>query len=561
MPGDTADFTNGSASGREGEGRAREEGLRREVHAAESTARRLAVLQAVTSELSAARTAGDVGRVLVSHGAAALGAVSAVCFTAGPGGLALIAEAGLAATERPRLDHVPFDAPIPAAVAARTGAPLWLETPEAVFERFAPVLDLVPYAGRLGALAAAPLGAGGAVIGSVGFGFTAPRRFEPEERELVLAVAAQCALALDRASAFDRERAARADAEESRGLLDAIVENAPIGIGFLDRDLRFVRVNPLLADMNGLPAAEHVGRSPRELFPALPMDEVEAGFRDVLRTGRPLLDVEVSGEVPAAPGRRRTVLGSWYPVRAGRATVGIGVLLREVTREREAEEFQRHVLGIVGHDLRNPLSAISTSAQLLRRAAGEGSTPTGRLAARILGNAERMARIIAVLADYARIRAGQPIPVRRLPCDVGEICRAVAEECEAAHPGRKVEVEVVGDVLGSWDADRIGQVVANLVGNALDYSAPGTPVEVACRGDGGGVGVTVSNQGAPIAEDVLPVLFEPFRRGERERPGGRDSLGLGLFIARAITSAHQGTIDVRSPPGGPTTFAVRLPRG
>jgi signal transduction histidine kinase len=537
------------------------ERLRREAGEAASAAQRLALLQTITSELSAARTAGDVGEVLVSRGAAALDAITAVCFAIAPEGLSLVAAAGLAATERRRLERIPASAPIPAAEVARTGEPLWLEEPAAVRARFDAAGALVPYAARLGALAAVPLATGGAVIGALAFGFAGGRRFEAGERELIVALACQCALALERAGAFDRERAARADAEESRGLLDAILENAPIGVGFVDRELRYVRVNPQLAAMDGLAAAEHVGRRPGEILPGLPTGDIEAGWRDVLRTGRPLLDVEVSGETPAAPGRRRTWLESWYPVQAGSTTIGLGTLVREVTREGEAEEFQRHVLGIVGHDLRNPLSAISTSAQLLRRAAGEGATATGRLADRILGNAERMTRIIAVLADFARIRAGQPMPVRRRACDLGDICRAVVEESEASYPGRVVEVSVAGEAAGAWDADRIAQVVANLLGNALDYSPPESAVRIGCRGEADWVAVSVENQGAPIPPEVLPKIFEPFRRAERDRPGGKDSLGLGLFIARAITSAHGGRIDVVSPPGGPTTFTIRLPRG
>jgi PAS domain S-box-containing protein len=354
------------------------------------------------------------------------------------------------------------------------------------------------------------------------------------------------------------EGAVRAEAEAS---LDALVEHAPIGIAFLDRELRFVRVNARLAELDGVPALEHVGRRPRELLPGFPADELEAEWGEVLRTGAPLVDVELTGETPAAPGRRRTWLVSWYPVRAGAEVVGIGGLVREVTHERDAEEFQRHVLGIVGHDLRNPLSAIATAAQLLRRARDEGAAPGGRLADRIVHNAERMARIVSVLVDFARLRAGQPMPVRPQRCDLGEICRAVGEECEAAHPERTVQIEVLGDTRGEWDGDRIAQVVANLLANAVDHGAPGRPVHLSCREEGAGVTVAVTNEGRPIPEELLPLLFEPFRRGERERPGRKDSLGLGLFIARAITAAHGGRIDVASPsPGGPTVFAVRLPR-
>jgi PAS domain S-box-containing protein len=527
--------------------------------AAQRARERLALLQGVTSALSQARTAGDVAQVLVELGSEALGACSAVVFARDRDGLALLAARGRAEEVREKLAHLAPDAPLPPAHVVRSGQPLWLESAEEIDAAFPSLAALITPPDRFGAVAAAPLEAAGSVIGSTAFGFPAARVFSPEDRGFVVALAGQCALALERAQRFDLERAARADAEQARALLNALFENAPVGIGFLDRDLRFVRVNPALAEMHGVPADAHLGRRTGEILPGIATEEIEAAFRDVLRTGAPLLDVEVAGETPAAPGRRRIWLESWYPVRAGGRVAGIGALVREVTREREAQEFQRNVLGIVGHDLRNPLSAISTSAQLLRRAAGE-DTPTGRLSDRILGNAERMTRIISVLADYARLRGGQGIPVRRFPCDLADLCRAVADEAEAARPGRTVNVVAEGDTRGAWDADRVAQVLANLIGNAVDYSAPGSAVEVLCRGEDDLVTVRVVNQGAAIPAEILPNIFEPFRRGERQREGGKDGLGLGLFIARAITVAHGGRIEVESA-GGTTVFEVRFPRG
>ncbi|HSD19387.1 MAG TPA: HAMP domain-containing sensor histidine kinase, partial [Anaeromyxobacter sp.] len=305
------------------------------------------------------------------------------------------------------------------------------------------------------------------------------------------------------------------------------------------------------------PAEAHIGRTPRDLLPGVPHDTVEATFREILRTGLPQIDVALSGETPAAPGRVRHWLESWYPVRFEGEIIGLGMLVREVTAEREAQEFQRNVLGIVGHDLRNPLSAITTSAQLLLRQVGDPAT-TSRLGERILTNADRMQRIIAVLVDYARVRAGTVIPLRPRRCELGAVCRSVAEECEAAHPGRVVRASGP-EIHGECDPDRVGQILANLLSNALDYSPPESAVEVSWRADAGRAVIRVANEGAPIPQEILPVLFEPFRRGERDRPGGKDGLGLGLFIARSIATAHGGALEVSSAPGEPTVFTLTLP--
>jgi len=539
--------------------REREGALVRARDDAERAVGRLERLLDVTEALSQARTVEDVMSVLVLHADRAFGVSSAAAYVLEGDALALVAAMGPAEESRESIRRLPLDSPYPAAAAARSGEPLWLETPEAIATQFPRLAEIAPYAGGFAAMVALPLRIGGTLLGSVGFGFTGRRPFPPEERDLLAAAAEQCALALDRARLLDAEREARAAEARSRALLDGVVENAPIGIGFLDRGLRFRRLNQLLADIDGLPVEEHLGKTPREILPGLPMDELEPAWREILRSGRPLLDVEVAGETPAAPGKRRTWLESWYPVRSGDETLGIGALVREVTAEREAEEFQRNVLGIVGHDLRTPLSALANAAHLLVRA--DDLPPERlRLAARIVANAARMERIISVLLDYARVRGGQRLPLHCRPCDLASVVELVADECEAAHPGREIRRAGTGDPTGSWDPDRVAQVLANLVSNAVDYSPAGTVVDVAWRGEGDAVVIEVANDGPPIPQELLPRLFDPFRRAERQRAGGKDGLGLGLFIASAIVAAHRGTIEARSAPAERTTFTVRLPR-
>ena len=302
----------------------------------------------------------------------------------------------------------------------RGGEPIWLETAEQLSAAFPELPRYAPHAARMHALVALPLKLGERVLGAVSFGFDEPRAFQPEERELILAAAQQCAQALERARLFDAERRARERGARPRRARRDLRQRAR-----RDRAHR-----PRAALRAGEPGARrdrrgdgggHVGRTPRELLPRLPHEEVEASFHEVLGTGRPKLEVAISGETPAAPGRLRHWRASWYPVRVEDEIIGLGVLVREVTDERKAEEFQRNVLGIVGHDLRNPLSAITTSAQLLLRQA-TGDAAATRLGERILWNADRMQRIIAVLVDYARVRAG-PIPLRPRRCELGAVCR------------------------------------------------------------------------------------------------------------------------------------------
>jgi len=239
--------------------------------------------------------------------------------------------------------------------------------------------------------------------------------------------------------------------------------------------------------------------------------------------------------------------------------------LREaVTREKVArEEAERSVrynemfAGMLGHDLRNPLSAITTGANYVVRL--NSSDKSTKAATRILASAERMGRMIDQLLDFTRIRVGDGLGLAPTRFDLEGVCYKVKDELEATHPERSIVVEVEGDTLGTWDHDRLLQVLSNLVGNALHHGTEGSAVRICCDGrDASFVEVAVTNDGVVLPE-VLPLLFEPFRGTTRyQRTRG---LGLGLFITQQIVVAHGGTIDVVSDAPTGTTFRIRLPRG
>jgi signal transduction histidine kinase len=157
------------------------------------------------------------------------------------------------------------------------------------------------------------------------------------------------------------------------------------------------------------------------------------------------------------------------------------------------------------------------------------------------------------------VHGGPGIQLHPRRTDLATLVRSVSEECEAAHPGRAVRVTAPEPVEGVWDGDRIGQAVANLVGNALQYSPEDSAVEAACWCAGGEAVIEVTNVGDPIPPDQVANLFEPFQRGTDERTQRRKGLGLGLYIAVQIAAAHGGRIRVRSDGEQGTTFSVRLP--
>jgi sigma-B regulation protein RsbU (phosphoserine phosphatase) len=218
-------------------------------------------------------------------------------------------------------------------------------------------------------------------------------------------------------------------------------------------------------------------------------------------------------------------------------------------------EVRERFIGILGHDLRQPLNALLVTAHSM---ANRAATPEDAASMRIaLRATQRMQRMIAELLDFTRIRQGGGMPVTLHDGDIHTIVRHVVEELRLANPDRRVRFTATGRSEGRWDHDRIAQLCANLVGNALEHSPSGTPVEVEVRDAGLEVTLEVRNEGPPIPPALLPTIFDPFICGARAHAQG---LGLGLFIAEKVVRAHRGSIAVKSDDAR-TSFEVRLPMG
>ncbi len=226
---------------------------------------------------------------------------------------------------------------------------------------------------------------------------------------------------------------------------------------------------------------------------------------------------------------------------------------------RRIAAHEQQLIGIVSHDLRNPLNAIGMSASLLMRRGGLDDQQ-GKAIGRIISSAERASRLIRDFLDFAQARNRRHFPIHPVPTRLVDLARLVVDEVHLSYPERVVTVEQHGDTEGEWDVDRISQVIANLVGNAFQHSPPEATVHVASHGKRDEVRLEVHNEGPAIPPQDLEHLFEPFQRGNGSRPTAGHSVGLGLYIAREIVLAHRGSIEVDSGEGRGTRFSVRLPR-
>ncbi|HEX2570163.1 MAG TPA: ATP-binding protein [Polyangia bacterium] len=258
--------------------------------------------------------------------------------------------------------------------------------------------------------------------------------------------------------------------------------------------------------------------------------------------------------------RSRPILG---PDGGVLAAEGFATDISEQRRHEQEQarqvEFEQQLIGIVSHDLRNPLSAMMMGASRLLQLQNLDPRIT-RTAHRIVSSGERATRMISDLLDFTKVRLGGGLAVERQSMDLHDLARQIVEEVGLAHPGRRIEIEPAGDGCGHWDSDRLAQLITNLLHNALSYSPPETPVRVRIKDQGDVVALAIHNLGHPIPPPLLPRLFEPLQRGPAKMERASRSIGLGLYIVKHIVLAHEGTVDVRSVEGEGTTFTVRLPR-
>jgi PAS domain S-box-containing protein len=359
--------------------------------------------------------------------------------------------------------------------------------------------------------------------------------------------------AIEYVTAIGRDVTARKTLESQR---TEVLESISDAFFALDKDWRIVLVNSQQERVSRTARADTLGRNFWDVFPETrsPLLRYWSEYHRVMEQR-----VAVEFEEFYAP------LKIWTAVRAfPTADGGMSVFFRDVTAVKGVEDrlssargFEQKIVAIVGHDIRNPLGAIELAAgRILRQDAGRDPAVTTKSAQLIQRAVERIQHIVDGLLDFTRARQGGiPIKLEKTSLDV--ICKEILEELHGSDAGRAVDFECEGDVIGYWDPHRLAQAISNLVGNAFQHSAPGSRVRVSVRPDDDTVTLDVHNEG-DIAAEVLPTIFDPFRRGLKQHKS--EGLGLGLYIADTIVRAHDGQLDVRSSADDGTTFRITLPR-
>jgi signal transduction histidine kinase len=434
---------------------------------AERALDRLSRLQRVTAGLSGALTPRQVAEVVVSHGIHALDAQAGRISILRPDRRS-VEVIGYSGYTRVQAEFRVEEA-LPTAEVLRTGQPLFVATNAEALARFPRDREVVEPVIE-GALASAPLVVEGQVVGAMTLAFSGDREFEPDDRDLLLALARQCAQALERALLYERSLSIQEDLRRSRDQLAVL--NVALSKTIQERD-------------------------------------------------KALSDLQLA--------------------------------------LRTRDEF----LASASHDLKNPLASIKATVQLLQRRIGrpEGSD-LNRIRdglQRLDATATRAVGLVEELVDLARLQMGSPLDLDRQLTDLVRLTREVVSEHQQATDRHSLSLDAPdGELVGLWDARRLGRVVSNLLDNATKYSPEGGPIQVRLRREGDWAVIEVSDAGIGIPSDEQERIFERFQRATNvaTRISGT---GIGLASARHILDSHGGSIAVDSHEGAGSTFIVRLP--
>jgi len=358
-----------------------------------------------------------------------------------------------------------------------------------------------------------------------------------------------------------REQEHAEEEARQRAQLNALLENLSDGVAIVDRSGRIAMINDagraILGFGEGRGPVDGVLLLEAEDLEGRPLPAEARPLRRALR-GETFADYEVQRVRP--DGERRRVVSTGTNVRDANGDVALAIVVfRDVTELRRLERQREEYLALISHDLRNPLSSIMLFVTVLKRSmARKGLADEAASAARIEQNVRRMTAMLEDLTEATSLEA-QGVTLQRDRCDLRALVAAVADCMDEARARRiTIEADDASPYIVFADAPRLERVVANLLTNALKYSADDAPVYARLSRRGPDVHLEVVDRGIGIAPESIAMLFDRYYRtaGGKARATG---LGLGLYISRLLVEAHGGRIEVASEVGRGSTFSVILP--
>jgi len=356
--------------------------------------------------------------------------------------------------------------------------------------------------------------------------------------------------------------------QAERALLNSLLDNAPVGSGFFDHELRYLRLNPALAEMNGLPLEAHLGRTLAEVLPDL-SPEVGDSFRHVLLTGESIVNKEVRGISPRAPGEQRYWLCNFYPVKLPDGTMlGAGVVVTDIDDRKRMEEALKDAdqrkdqfLAMLAHELRNPLAPISNAVQIMQVEGPNG--PSFQWSTAVIEDQIRhMSRMVDDLLDVSRITRGK-VDLQKERVQLADVIELAVEASRPLIDDYQHQLTVTlptEPVMLEVDPARMAQVLSNLLNNAAKYTDPGGEISLTAETFGDQVAIRVRDNGIGMPADIVPRVFDLFAQGDQTLSRSRGGLGIGLTLVRSLVELHDGEVTAHSKGSGQgSEFVVRLP--
>ncbi|HEX5068610.1 MAG TPA: GAF domain-containing protein [Vicinamibacterales bacterium] len=576
-----------------------------EVHRRDQDRRRgeeqSARLLKVSGAIADAVTPDQVYEAIVDHVATAVDASTAGLWLIDGSTVKLVRSVGYSDAAARQFAAVDLDLaePFPALDAIRRNAAIWIPSQEELLRQY-PHIGPVVTRGRAYRVTCLPLLSQGRAVGALGVTLEAEGQASDGEREFLLLVARYASQAIERLRLLDAERAARVRTEELYGFAQAVMAATRVeqvfeaAMNAIHSALGADRSSILIADAHGVmrfrawrnlsdPYRRAVdGHSPwpRDAVDPQPVlvsdiqtNEAFAAYRDVFaREGLgalafvPLVNAgHLLGKFMVYYDTPHIFVESEIETAKAIANHLASVTARfaAMARLEETIHYNELFAGVLAHDLRSPLSAILTAAQvglISMEQHGTASAAPARPFGRILTSGQRMSRMIDQLLDLTIARSRGQFPVHPRPTNLKDLCADAVAEMELAQPDWRISLETTGDLIGTWDPDRLLQVASNLLANAGQHGKPGVPIVIRLDGTAtGAVRLEVQNSGA-VPASILTTVFDPFqavrRRGDRSR-----GLGLGLFIVRELITSHGGTVEIESSDQTDATVVrVQLPR-
>ncbi|MGD8397421.1 MAG: ATP-binding protein [Anaerolineae bacterium] len=401
-----------------------------------------------------------------------------------------------------------------------------------------------------------PLLARGEVLGLLSIQSRNHRELSQADQELLTAIGNQIGIAIANAQLIE-------DAEQGRATLHSVMNSLVDGLILVDRRDRITYMNPCAEEILEVPAPAIVGHDLEELHGEIASRVSDShAILEQLRLAATCQEEAASIEISIVEPRNRTLEARFFRIHnVSDYHLGLGLLLRDITHEREVDEMKSRLLSTVSHELRTPLASIKGFATTLLREDVEWDEASRHDFLMIIDEeSDRLSELIGNLLDMSRIESGD-LPVEPEPTSLVPILRETAAEFALMTDRHDLQLEMPRTLpLIMVDPRRTRQVVRNLVENAIKYSPDGGGVRIAAFADDCSVEVSVSDQGIGIAPDQMVHVFDRFYQVDSASTRKVGGAGLGLSISKAIVETQGGRIWAESRPGDGSTFRFTVPR-